>query len=87
VIGLFFLMLLFSAYFHPSYVMAAGVEGQVRAEGRSGRRRTWLLDRAGSRTKASKAIPQVEPATAIPSRRKFGLEFYHARESKATDEH
>jgi len=90
VIGLFFLMLLFSGvFFTLGYVMGRKeFEGQVRAEG-SFRPSSDVVVRPKPEVepKRQKAIPQVEPATDPVTPPSSDWEFYHAGESKATDEH
>lgn len=90
VIGLFFLMLLFSGvFFTLGYVMGRNqFEGQVRAEG-SNRVSDFIFN---SKTdvapkKTSKDVPQVEPATDPVTPPSSDWEFYHAGDNKASDEH
>src|SRR5262249_38271531 len=89
VIGLFFLMILFSGvFFTLGYVMGRNqVEGQVRAEG-SGKPADFVVNsRPEVASKKTKEIPQVEPATDAVTPASSDWEFYHAGESKAADEH
>jgi cell division septation protein DedD len=89
VIGLFFLMLLFSGvFFTLGYVMGRKeFEGQVRAEG-SIRPSDFVVNAKPEVTpKRNKEIPQVEPATDPVTPPSSDWEFYHSGESKATDEH
>jgi len=89
VIGLFFLMLLFSGvFFTLGYVMGRKeFEGQVRAEGSFRPSDVVVRPKAEAEPKRSKEIPQVEPATDPVTPPSSDWEFYHAGESRATDEH
>src|SRR5256885_6607765 len=89
VIGLFFLMLLFSGvFFTLGYVMGRKeFEGQVRAEGSF---RPWdvvVRPKPEAEPKRQKEIPHVEPATDPVTQPSSDWELDHAGESKATDEH
>lgn len=89
VIGLFFLMLLFSGvFFTLGYVMGRNqFEGQVRAES-SGRFSDFVVNsKPDVAPKKTKDIPQVEPATDPVTPPSSDWEFYHAGENKAADEH
>lgn len=90
VIGLFFLMLLFSGvFFTLGYVMGRNqFEGQVRAEG-STRVSDFVFNSKPevAPKKTAKDVPQVEPATDPVPPPSSDWEFYHAGESKAGDEH
>lgn len=89
VIGLFFLMLLFSGvFFTLGYVMGRNqFEGQVRAEA-SGKPSDFVVNsRPDVASKKAKEIPKVEPATDPVTPPSSDWEFYHAGESKASDEH
>src|SRR5579859_1765072 len=89
VIGLFFLMILFSGvFFTLGYVMGRNqFEGQVRAEA-SGKPSDFVVNsRPDVASKKTKEIPQVEPATDPVTPPSSDWEFYHAGESKAADEH
>ena len=89
VIGLFFLMILFSGvFFTLGYVMGRNqFEGQVRAEA-SGKPADFVVNsRPDVASKKTKEIPQVEPATDPVTPPSSDWEFYHAGESKAADEH
>src|SRR5438309_8932101 len=89
VIGLFFLMLLFSGvFFTLGYVMGRKeFEGQVRAEGSFRPSDVVVRPKPQVEPKRQKEIPQVEPATDPVTPPSSDWEFYHAGESKATDEH
>ncbi len=88
VIGLFFLMLLFSGvFFTLGYVMGRKeFEGQVRAEGSSRLSDIVVRAKPDIEPKRSKEIPQVEPATDPVTPPSSDWEFYHAGEKQATDE-
>ncbi len=89
VIGLFFLMLLFSGvFFTLGYVMGRNqFEGQVRAEA-SGRLSDFVVhSKPDVVPKKAKDVPQVEPATDPVTPPSSDWEFYHAGENKAADEH
>jgi len=89
VIGLFFLMLLFSGvFFTLGYVMGRNqFEGQVRAES-SGKFSDFIVNsKPDVAPKKTKDIPQVEPATDPVTPPSSDWEFYHAGENKASDEH
>src|SRR5262245_17099575 len=83
VIGLFFLMLLFSGvFFTLGYVMGRNqFEGQVRAE--SATQPTDMVVRAKPdvQPKGAKETPKVEPATDPVAPPSSDWEFYHAGES------
>jgi cell division septation protein DedD len=89
VIGLFFLMLLFSGvFFTLGYVMGRKeFEGQVRAEGSFRPSDMVVHAKPEAESRRAKDIPQVEPATDPVTPPSSDWEFYHAGESKATDEH
>jgi len=89
VIGLFFLMLLFSGvFFTRGYVMCSKeFEGQVRAEGSFRPSDVVVRPKPEVEPKRQKEIPHVEPATDPVTPPSSDWEFYHAGESKATDEH
>src|SRR5215831_7621934 len=81
VIGLFFLMLLFSGvFFTLGYVMGRNqFEGQVRAE--SPRRASdFVVNTKPDLAKKSKDIPQAEPLTDPVTPPRSDWEFYHAGE-------
>ena len=90
VIGLFFLMLLFSGvFFTLGYVMGRNqFEGQVRAEG-SSRVSDFVFNSKPdvAPKKSAKDVPQVEPAADPVTPPSSDWEFYHAGDSKASDEH
>jgi cell division septation protein DedD len=89
VIGLFFLMLLFSGvFFTLGYVMGRNqFEGQVRAES-SGKFSDFIVNsKPDVAPKKTKDLPQVEPATDPVTPPSSDWEFYHAGENKAADEH
>jgi len=89
VIGLFFLMILFSGvFFTLGYVMGRNqFEGQLRAEA-SGKPSDFVVNsRPEVASKKTKEIPQVEPATDPVTPPTSDWEFYHAGESKTTDDH
>ncbi|HXJ46604.1 MAG TPA: SPOR domain-containing protein [Candidatus Dormibacteraeota bacterium] len=89
VIGLFFLMLLFSGvFFTLGYVMGRKeFEGQVRAEGSFRPSDVVVKAKPEVEPKRQKGTPQVEPASDPVTPPSSDWEFYHAGESKATDEH
>ncbi len=89
VIGLFFLMLLFSGvFFTLGYVMGRKeFEGQVRAEGSFRPSDVVVRPKPEVEPKRQKEIPHAEPATDPVTPPSSDWEFYHAGESKATDEH
>jgi len=89
VIGLFFLMLLFSGvFFTLGYVMGRKeFEGQVRAEGSFRPSDVVVKAKPEVEPKRQKETPQVEPASDPVTPPSSDWEFYHAGESKATDEH
>src|SRR5215510_13728530 len=89
VIGLFFLMLLFSGvFFTLGYVMGRNqFEGQVRAEGATQPTDMVVRPKPEVESKKAKETPQVEPATDPVTPPSSDWEFYHAGESKAADEH
>ena len=89
VIGLFFLMLLFSGvFFTLGYVMGRNqYEGQVRAESPSRVSDFIIGSKSDIASKKPKDVPQVEPATDPAAPPSSDWEFYHAGENKATDEH
>jgi septal ring-binding cell division protein DamX len=89
VIGLFFLMLLFSGvFFTLGYVMGRNqFEGQVRAES-PGRTSDFVVNsKPDPAPKKSKDTPQAEPLTDPVTPPRSDWEFYHAGENKAADEH
>ena len=89
VIGLFFLMLLFSGvFFTLGYVMGRNqFEGQVRAE-TSGRPSDMVVTaKPDVDSKRGKSVPAIEPATDTATPPSSDWEFYHAGEKKAVDEH
>ena len=89
VIGLFFLMLLFSGvFFTLGYVMGRNqYDGQVRAES-SGKFSDFIVNsKPDVAPKKTKDIPRVEPATDPVTPPSSDWEFYHAGENKAADEH
>lgn len=88
VIGLFFLMLLFSGvFFTLGYVMGRNqIEGQVRAEGPS-KQSDFVVNSRPDVGSKKKEIPHVEPATDPVPPPSSDWEFYHAGESKVADEH
>ena len=88
VIGLFFLMLLFSGvFFTLGYVMGRNqFEGQVRAETSSRASDMIINSKPDVQPKQTKSIPQVEPATDPATPPSSDWEFYHAGENKAVDE-
>jgi cell division septation protein DedD len=89
VIGLFFLMLLFSGvFFTLGYVMGRNqFEGQVRAETSSRPSDMVINPKSEVSSKQTKSIPKVEPATDPVTPPSSDWEFYHAGENKAADEH
>ncbi len=89
VIGLFFLMLLFSGvFFTLGYVMGRNqFEGQVRAEGAVMPTDMVVKAKPDVEPKRTKDSPQLEPATDPVTPPSSDWEFYHAGESKASDEH
>jgi cell division septation protein DedD len=89
VIGLFFLMLLFSGvFFTLGYVMGRNqFEGQVRAETSPRASDMIINSKPDVQPKQTKSIPQVEPATDPATPPSSDWEFYHAGENKAVDEH
>src|SRR5262249_6466657 len=90
VIGLFFLMIVFSGvFFTLGYVMGRNqFEGQLRAEA-SGKPSDFVVNRPDVASKKAEDNPQpeVEPATDPVTPPSSDWEFYHAGESKAADEH
>lgn len=88
VIGLFFLMLLFSGvFFTLGYVMGRNqFEGQVRAEGATQPTDMVVRPKAEMEAKRAKDTPQLAPATDPVTPPSSDWEFYHAGESKAADE-
>ena len=91
VIGLFFLMILFSGvFFTLGYVMGRNqFEGQLRAEA-SGKPSDFVVNsRPDVASKKAKEMPQpqVEPATDPVTPPSSDWEFYHAGDNKAADEH
>ena len=88
-IGLFFLMLLFSGvFFTLGYVMGRNqFEGQVRAETSPRASDMIINSKPDVQPKQTKSIPQVEPATDPATPPSSDWEFYHAGENKAVDEH
>lgn len=89
VIGLFFLMLLFSGvFFTLGYVMGRNqFEGQVRAEGATRVSDMVVSAKPDVEAKRTKEIPKVEPATDPVTPPSSDWEFYHAGEKKAADDH
>ncbi|HWY44133.1 MAG TPA: SPOR domain-containing protein [Candidatus Sulfotelmatobacter sp.] len=89
VIGLFFLMLLFSGvFFTLGYVMGRNqFEGQVRAETSTRPSDMVINSKPESNSKQTKSVPQVEPATDPVTPPSSDWEFYHSGENKAVDEH
>src|SRR5258707_3817783 len=88
VIGLFFLMLLFSGvFFTLGYVMGRKeFEGQVRAEGSFRPSDIVVRAKPAVESRRAKDIPPVEPATDPVTPPSSDWEFYHAGEKQATDE-
>jgi cell division septation protein DedD len=88
VIGLFFLMLLFSGvFFTLGYVMGRNqFEGQVRAEGTAFPSDMVVKPKPDVQPKKTKDTPQLEPATDPVTPPSSDWEFYHAGESKAVDD-
>jgi cell division septation protein DedD len=88
VIGLFFLMLLFSGvFFTLGYVMGRKeFEGQVRAEGPARPSDIVVHAKPEVESKRNKDLPQVEPATDPVTPPSSDWEFYHAGEKQATDD-
>src|SRR5215471_828962 len=89
VIGLFFLMILFSClFFTLGYVMARNqFEGQVRAETVARPSDMVINSKTDVESKHAKDVPKIEPATdpaTVPSPE---WEFYRAGEPKPVDEH
>jgi cell division septation protein DedD len=89
VIGLFFLMLLFSGvFFTLGYVMGRNqFEGQVRAETGTRPSDMVITPKSEVESKRAKDFPKVEPATDPVSEPAPQWEFYHSGESKPADEH
>lgn len=89
VIGLFFIMIVFSAvFFTLGYVMARNqYAGQVRAETSEKASDVIVNSRPDVAAKKTKEVPQVEPATDPVAPPASDWEFYHSGESKAVDEH
>lgn len=89
VIGLFFLMLLFSGvFFTLGYVMGRNqFEGQVRAESPARPSDMVVSPKADVQPKRTKDAPQLEPAIDPVTPPSSDWEFYHAGENKAADEH
>lgn len=89
VIGLFFLMLLFSGvFFTLGYVMGRNqFEGQVRAEGTALPTDMVVRPKPDVEPKRTKDTPQLEPATDPVTPPSSDWEFYHAGESRAADDH
>lgn len=88
VIGLFFLMLLFSGvFFTLGYVMGRNqFEGQVRAETSTRTPDMIVNSRPESGSRHTKSVPKIEPATDPVTPPSSDWEFYHAGENKAADE-
>ncbi len=88
VIGLFFLMLLFSGvFFTLGYVMGRNqFEGQVRAETASHPSDMVINSKSDVESKRTKEIPKVEPATDPATEPTPEWEFYRSGENKANDE-
>jgi cell division septation protein DedD len=89
VIGLFFLMLLFSGvFFTLGYVMGRNqFEGQVRAETSTRPSDMVISAKPDVDSKKSNDVPRVDPATDPVTPPSSDWEFYHAGESKIVDEH
>jgi cell division septation protein DedD len=87
VIGLFFLMLLFSGvFFALGYVMGRNqFEGQVRAEGAMQPADMVVRAKPDAEARRARETPQLEPATDPLTPPSSDWEFYHAGESKAVD--
>ncbi|MBS1840058.1 MAG: SPOR domain-containing protein [Acidobacteria bacterium] len=88
VIGLFFLMLLFSGvFFTLGYVMGRNqFEGQVRAETAGHASDMVINSKSEVESKKTKDIPKVEPATDPATTPAPEWEFYRSGENKANDE-
>ena len=88
VIGLFFLMLLFSGvFFTLGYVMGRNqFEGQVRAETAGHASDMVINSKSEVESKRTKEIPKVEPATDPATAPTPEWEFYRSGENKANDE-
>lgn len=88
VIGLFFLMLLFSGvFFTLGYVMGRNqFEGQVRAETAGHPSDMVINSKSEVESKRTKEIPKVEPATDAATAPTPEWEFYRSGENKANDE-
>jgi len=89
VIGLFFLMLLFSGvFFTLGYVMGRNqFEGQVRAETSTKSSDMVISPKSDVESKRTKEIPKIEPATDPVAPPSSDWEFYHAGDNKVADEH
>lgn len=89
VIGLFFLMILFSClFFTLGYVMARNqFEGQVRAETVARPSDMVITPKTEVESKRAKDVPKIEPATDPAAEPSKEWEFYRSGESKPVDEH
>jgi len=89
VIGLFFLMILFSClFFTLGYVMARNqFEGQVRAETVARPSDMVINSKTDAESKRAKDVPKIEPATDPATGPSPEWEFYRAGEPKPVDEH
>jgi len=89
VIGLFFLMILFSClFFTLGYVMARNqFEGQVRAETVARPSDMVITPKSDVESKRAKDVPKIEPATDPAAEPSKEWEFYRSGESKPVDEH
>jgi cell division septation protein DedD len=89
VIGLFFLMILFSClFFTLGYVMARNqFEGQVRAETVARPSDMVINSKTDAESKRAKDVPKIEPATDPAAEPSQQWEFYRAGEPKPVDEH
>ncbi len=88
VIGLFFLMLLFSGvFFTLGYVMGRNqFDGQVRAEGAAQPVDMVVRPKPEVQTNRTKEVPQLQPATDPVTPPSSDWEFYHAGENKVVDD-
>ena len=89
VIGLFFLMILFSClFFTLGYVMARNqFEGQVRAETVTRPSDMVINSKTDVESKHAKDVPKIEPATDPATEPSQTWEFYRSGEPKPVDEH